>query len=59
MPVSQQETERFTVFIPPGISTEIRVAAARRRTTISAVVTEALEQYLQTQAAGGKKEAAA
>jgi hypothetical protein len=41
-----QEKERMTLFVPPDLSTEIRVVAARERKTLSDVAVEALQQYL-------------
>lgn len=42
-------TERVTLFIPPEVNTDIRIEAIKQRKTISAIATEALQQYLEAQ----------
>ena len=42
-------TERdILVRIPAGLGREVKILAARRGTTIKAIITEVLEQFLET-----------
>jgi len=42
-------TERdILVRIPAGLGREVKILAARRGTTIKAIITEVLEQFLKT-----------
>ena len=49
MDVNEPETVRMTVYIPIELDTEMRVAAARRRTSMSAIAIEAFEAYVAKQ----------
>jgi hypothetical protein len=41
-----KEKERMTLFVPPDLSTDIRVIAAKERKTLSDIAVEAFQQYL-------------
>jgi predicted HicB family RNase H-like nuclease len=39
-------TERLTIFIDPDLNIEVRIAAVKRRKSLSQFVSEALKEYL-------------
>jgi hypothetical protein len=41
-----KDKERMTLFVPPDLSTDLRVIAARERKKLSDVAVEAFQQYL-------------
>ena len=47
MDVEQPAVVKMTVYLPIELDTEIRVAAARGRTTISAIAAAAFASYLE------------
>jgi predicted transcriptional regulator len=57
MATEEQRTQRTTLLLDPELHKRLRILAIERGTTLTALVTEALEQYLARQLTkkGGRK----